>query len=331
MFAPQYDSFEEAYLTQLQRVRDNPEFSNAPRGFRSRELLGVPFRLNNPRERIVRTPSRRTNIIFNFAESLWYLSGSNSLDMVRFYAPSMGKYSADGRTLRGTAYGPRIFTFGGAGVNQWDSVIKTLRADPDSKRAFIQIFAPEELLDPENIDVACTIGLQYMIRHGKLHAVSFMRANDAYRGAVSDVFSFTFLQEVLAHQLGLELGSYTHVAGSYHLYESDDALADRVLSDTAPVDFEPFPVMPAGDNWNALHQVFELERALRTGQLSLGPRDIEKLELPHYWAQVIALLSLHARYRHDRTVDPDLMGVLDPIYMRLVKNCWQDLYASTAG
>jgi thymidylate synthase len=331
MFAPQYDNFDEAYLTLLRRVRDHPEFRNAPRGFRSREVLGVTYRLTNPRERIVRTPSRRTNIIFNFAESLWYLSGSNSLDMMCFYAPSMGKYSADGRTLRGTAYGPRIFTFGGAGVDQWGSVVKTLRADPDSKRALIQIFAPEELLDPENIDVACTIGLQYLIRHGRLHAVSFMRANDAYRGAVSDVFSFTFLQEVLAHQLGLELGSYTHVAGSYHLYESDDGLADRVLADAAPVNFEPFPVMPAGDNWDALHQIFTLERALRNGQLILGPRDIEKLGLPHYWAQVIALLSLHARYRHDRTVDSDLMGVLDPLYVRLVKNCWQDHYASTAG
>ncbi len=331
MFAPRYDNFEQAYLMQLRNVRDNSEFSNAPRGFRSREVLGVTYRLNNPRERIIRTPSRRTNIIFNFAESLWYLSGSNSLDMVRFYAPSMEKFSADGRTLRGTAYGPRIFNFGGACVNQWESVVKTLRADPDSKRAFLQIFAPEELLDPENIDVACTIGLQYLIRHGKLHAVSFMRANDAYRGAVSDVFSFTFLQEVLAHQLGLELGSYTHVAGSYHLYESDDVLADRVLADAAPVDFEPFPVMPAGDNWDALHQVFELERALRTGQLRLGPRDIEKLELPHYWAQVVALLSLHARHRHDQTVDPDVMGFLDPVYVRLVKNCWQDLYATTAG
>ena len=261
--ALQYDTFEQAYLDQLRQVRDEPEFRNSPRGFHSRERLGVTYRLANPRERIVRTPSRRTNIVFNFAEALWYLSGSNSLDMVRFYAPSMRKYSADGRTLRGTAYGPRIFNFGGAGINQWESVIRTLRADPDSKRAFIQIFAPEELLTIDNIDVACTLGLQYVVREGQLHALSFMRANDAYRGTASDVFSFTLLQELLAHQLDLELGSYTHVAGSYHLYQSDAALADRVLADAPPVEVEPFPVMPAGDNWGAVHQVIDLEQALR--------------------------------------------------------------------
>ena len=324
---PQYDNFEEAYLAHLQKVRDEPEFSNAPRGFHSREMLGVSYRLNDPRERIVRRTGRRTNIVFNFAEALWYLSGSNSLDLVRFYAPSMSKYSADGRTLRGTAYGPRIFNFGGAGINQWESVIRTLRADPDSKRAFIQIFAPEELLILDNIDVACTVGLQYVVREGKLHSMAFMRANDAYRGTASDVFSFTFLQEVLAHQLGLELGSYTHVVGSYHLYQSDDAFADRVLAEAPPVDFDPFPAMPAGDNWDAIYRVVDLEQAMRTGRLRLGPREIEQMGLPHYWAQVLALFSLHARHVQDKIVDSDLMGYLDPGYLRLVKNCWQDKYA----
>lgn len=325
-----YDTFEQAYLTQLRAVRDDPQFSNAPRGFRSREVLGASYRLDNPRERIIRVPSRRTNIVFNFAEALWYLSGSGSLDLMRFYAPSMSKYSADGRTLRGTAYGPRIFNFGGAGFNQWESVVRTLRADPDSKRAFIQIFAPEELLTADNIDVACTIGLQCLIREGALHAVTFMRANDAYRGAVSDVFSFTFLQELLAHQLGLELGSYTHVVGSYHLYQSDDARADQVLDDAdAPQpDFHPFPAMPPGDNWPAVYEVVDLEQALRTGRLLLGPDQIEKLGLPEYWAQILALFSLHARRKLDGIEDPELLDFLDPLYASLIRNSRQERLAS---
>ena len=327
---PRYDTFEQAYAAHLRKVRDEPEFSNAPRGFRSREILGVTYRLNTPRERVIRRASRRTNIFFNFAEALWYLSGSNNLDMVRFYAPSMGKYSADGRTLRGTAYGPRIFNFGGAGVNQWDSVIKTLRDDPDSKRAFIQIFAPEELLITDNIDVACTIGLQYAIREGQLHAQSYMRANDAYRGTASDVFSFTFLQELLAHQLGLALGTYTHVVGSYHLYASDDELADRFLADTSQLDHEPFPAMPPGDNWACVHEILELERALRTDRLKLGRFEIEQLGLPPYWAQVAALFSLHARHRLEGTTDRDVMDFLVPLYARLVENNRRDRYAGVS-
>jgi thymidylate synthase len=117
------------------------------------------------------------------------------------------------------------------------------------------------------------------------------------------------------------------VAGSYHLYQTDEASADRVLADESAADFDPFPVMPSGDNWNAIHQVADLEQAMRTGRLSVGPREIEQLGLPHYWAQIVALFSLHARLKLDRSIDPDLMGFLDPVYLRLVKNCWEDRYA----
>ncbi|GAB2537640.1 thymidylate synthase [Nocardia heshunensis] len=324
-----FDTFEQAYLSHLRRVRDEPEYSNAPRGQHSREILGVTYRLANPRERIVRVPERRTNIVFNFAEALWYLSGSNSLDFIEHYAPSIGQYSADGRTLRGTAYGPRIFHSGAAGFDQWSSVVSTLRADPDSKRALIQIFAPEELLVADNIDVACTIGLQYFVREGRLHSIAFMRANDAYRGTVSDVFSFTLLQEVLARQLDLELGGYTHVAGSYHLYAVDDLRADEVLAHSDSKAYgEAFPAMPTGDNWPAIRAVLELEGLLRSNRIRLRRSDIGSLGLPHYWMQIVILFALYACRRHNGAIDTELLDELDPLYRRLLENCWRAGYAA---
>jgi thymidylate synthase len=324
-----YETFEDAYLAHLAIVRHDQEFTNAPRGYPSREILGASYRLANPRERVIRNRERKSNIVFNFAEALWYLSGSNSLDLVSFYAPSMAKYSADSRTLRGTAYGARIFNFGGAGFDQWENVIRTLRDDPESKRAMIQIFAPEELLFRDNIDVACTLGLQYVIRDEKLHAISFMRANDAYRGTVSDVFSFTFLQELLAHQLGLELGSYFHVAGSYHLYESDLASADRVLAGhSRPVNEDPFPAMPVGDNWSTIYEVLAIEQAMRGGRLTVRRDDVEGLGLAPYWSQVVALLSLYAQWQLCDVADRELIDYLCPLYASLVENRWRNRYAA---
>lgn len=40
-----------------------------------------------------------------------------------------------------------------------------------------------------------------LMRDGRLHAVCYMRANDADQGLLSDVFSFTLLQEFAARQL----------------------------------------------------------------------------------------------------------------------------------
>jgi thymidylate synthase len=261
--------------------------------------------------------------VFNFAEVLWYLSGRDCLDQIEFYAPTMRNYSADGKVLTGTAYGPRIFDFGFANIDQWNSIIRTLREDPDSKRAMIQIFTPEELLIEANIDVACTIGLQYMIREGELHAVTFMRANDAFRGAVSDVFSFTFLQELLAHQLGLQLGTYTHVAGSYHLYAADDARADELLADTTDeVSEAPFPRMPDGDNWPAIREVLAIEQSIRTGRVALGRSKIESLQIDPYWQQIVGLFALYGQLRFGPRVDEELLDFLTPLYSSMFTNVW---------
>lgn len=202
----EFDTFHHAYSHVLRGLIDEPDYRNSLRGFSSRERIGVHYRLRAADQRIPFVPARKLNIVFNFAESLWYLSGRDDLDFIAYYAPSIRKYSADGIRLTGTAYG-RAFFGDDERPNQWKSVVAQLRDDADSKRAVLQIFRGEELAVPGNPDVSCTLGLQFMLRGDALHGVGFMRANDAYRGMSSDVFSFTLIQEMLARELGVRVGS----------------------------------------------------------------------------------------------------------------------------
>ena len=48
-----------------------------------------------------------------------------------------------------------------------------------------------------------------------------MRSNDLWLGFPFDVFQFANMQVLMAMELGVELGTYTHIAGSLHLYERD--------------------------------------------------------------------------------------------------------------
>ena len=325
---PSYPVFEAAYVDQLKLVYETPQFKNAPRGNRSHENLSVAFRIENPRDRLVRVAARKYNVVFNFAEVLWYLSGSPELAMIAFYAPLISKYSADGHRLQGTAYGPRLFQYGGAAVNQWNTVLNVLKEDPDSKRAFMQIFAAEELLIQNNIDVACTLGLQYFIREGSLHGAGFMRANDAFRGVVSDVFAFTFLLELMASELGLQLGGYTHLVSSYHVYEADFSRVTAVLNDPRAVDgATPFPSMPKGDNWASIRDVLRLERDLRCKHLTLTRAGLERLSLPTYWRDVVCLFALNAERTHSGKVDREKLALLPPCFGRLLENLWPEATA----
>ncbi|MGP4111514.1 hypothetical protein ACTWP5_11415 [Streptomyces sp. 4N509B] len=54
-----------------------------------------------------------------------------------------------------------------------------------------------------------------------------------------------------------------------------------------------------------------------THTLSVGSRG-----LPAHWSAVVVLFAPHARRRHARTVDRDLLDVLPPPYARLVENRW---------
>lgn len=320
--AGHYPDFHRAYIDQLRLVFETPTYHNAPRGQQSRERLAAQFQLRDPRQRVAFVPARRTNIVFNFAEALWYLAGRDDLDFIEYYAPTMRRYSMDGRRLTGTAYGPKLC---GRAHQHWQygTIVNLLTNDPDSKRAVMQIFDADELLIPDNIDVSCTLGLQFFLRDATLHALGYMRANDAYRGITSDLFSFTLLHEFLARELGADLGSYTHIAGSLHVYQTDNARVAAVLADPAAVGPAPYrlPAMPDGDNWPAVTSLLKIEEQLRHNQLRL-PVDPDRLNLPPYWAQVAMLFETYRRIRQDEPLTPDLLAALDPAYRFFVTHRW---------
>ncbi|WP_327085145.1 thymidylate synthase [Nonomuraea sp. NBC_01738] len=314
----EFETFHQAYPHLLRWLIVEPAYRNAPRGFASREQFGVRFRVRDAGQRLPLIPARRINIVFNFAEALWYLSGRDDLDFIGYYAPSMRRYSADGVRLTGVANGPAIF--GGPGPSQWDTAAAQLTADPDTRRAVLQIFRGEELHDPDNVDVSCTLGLQFMVRSGALHAVAYMRANDVYRGMSCDVFSFTMLQEMMARQLGVRLGSYAHLAGSLHLYDPDLERAVEVLADRAAVrpPYRRMPAMPDGDNWPHVREVLVWEERLRRNQRPLAA----DTGLPEYWEQVLLLFEVHRRLRYEERLDGELMARLWPLYRELVELRW---------
>jgi len=107
-----FPRFEDAYLAVLDHVGREAEHVCESRANRARECLNVSFVLNDPRDRLVYIPERRANIVFCFAEALWYLQGRDDLEMIAYYAPRLARFSADGRTLTGSAYGPKLHTPG---------------------------------------------------------------------------------------------------------------------------------------------------------------------------------------------------------------------------
>jgi len=193
-------------------------FETAPRGMKIKEVLNCCIEVTNPRDRIVQNPERQMNFSYAVGELLWYLSGRNDVGTMEYYSKKMANFSDDGKTLN-SAYGHRIFGNNAKiGFNQWEHVKQQLIADPDSRQAIIHLHTPN---NQKTKDEVCTLSLQFLLRHGKLNLIVNMRSNDIVLGFTYDAFAFTMLQEIMAIELGVELGSYFHNAGSMHMYERD--------------------------------------------------------------------------------------------------------------
>ena len=134
--------------------------------------------------------------------------------------------------------------------------------------------------------------MQFLVREGKLDATVYMRSNDIIWGFPYDVFLFSFLQELLAASMGLQLGSYAHFAASLHVYERHYPLLQRI-ADANFVDEEPMLRMETSAD---LVKLIEFENNIRMGQVDERLRGA----MSPYWRRLADVLSDYARDREMR-------------------------------
>ena len=105
-------------------------------------------------------------------------------------------------------------------------LIGELRRNPDSRRAIITIREEHDLTSDSP---ACLQLIQYLIRSDALHCKVVFRSNDATKAAYMNAFALVMLQKRIAGDLGVAVGSYTHRANSFHVYERDYDMFDGYI------------------------------------------------------------------------------------------------------
>lgn len=211
----------EAWLGWFETLKEQAEkgFHDGSRdGLVVGEIINAITVIEDPTRNIITNPDRNMPMRYAVGELLWYLSGSNELKDIEKFSKAWQRMSDNGFTVN-SAYGDRIFKR--FGFDQLQYVVDALSANPLSRQAVIHIKDPVDYTQYPTKDVPCTVALQYLLRGGKLYATTFMRSNDIWMGFPYDVFSFTCLQILIAFKLHVDIGTYTHISSSLHLYERD--------------------------------------------------------------------------------------------------------------
>lgn len=209
-----------------------------------------------PCERVLFNQARDVNPFFTLYESLWMLAGRNDIDALAYYTPNMKNYSDDGKTQNG-AYGyrwrhaamsasnPGIPNQFGEGIDQLKIIIEHLKLNPTSRRVVLQMWNVEDDLmkigTPVGYskDVCCNVCVMFSIRNEefvgggaecfsytvpKLDMTVINRSNDLVWGMLgANYVHFSFLQEYVAANLGVEVGVYNQMSNNLHIYTESNS------------------------------------------------------------------------------------------------------------
>jgi hypothetical protein len=168
-----------------------------------------------PEERVVFSSMRDANPIFHLLESIWMLAGREDVAFLKLFNGTIGQFSDDGEVFN-AAYGKRWrshFKF-----DQLSAVIETLRNDPKSRQAVIQMWDASDF-NKLTKDKACNMSIVFDCRGGKLNMTVMNRSNDLWWGAYgANAVHMSFLQEFVAHAVGVPIGVYRQFSNNLHLY-----------------------------------------------------------------------------------------------------------------
>ena len=117
-------------------------------GSRYGEVLQVPepvlVTYACPRERVLFNAARDANPFFHLYEALWMLAGRNDIEGLCYYNSKYKEFSDDGKTANG-AYGYRWRKVHHKGFQgSLDLLVNHLKADPNSRRAVLQMWNVED-------------------------------------------------------------------------------------------------------------------------------------------------------------------------------------------
>ena len=126
----------------------------------------------------------------------------------------------------GKGYSYQFRNFGG--VDQLKNVIEGIKVNPLSRRHYINLWNPAELVDMAL--EPCHLGYNFVFANDKLHLMQYKRSDDAVLGQPTNImFANMFLGLVCAYT-GLEMGKIKTVSANSHIYVNHVNAVHKMLA-----------------------------------------------------------------------------------------------------
>lgn len=175
--------------------------------------------LTDPRRRVLFDEVRDANPFYHVMETIWMLAGGRDITWLEQFNKGIANYCDPGTSYWHGAYGYRWRA--NFGIDQIHAVIRVLQEDPLSRRAVLGMWDPAIDMDSHN-DLPCNTHIYFRAtREGELDMLVCNRSNDLVWGALgANVVHMTFLHEMIASAVDMELGTYRVITNNLHIYKN---------------------------------------------------------------------------------------------------------------
>ena len=195
----------------------------------TRAIPGMHFSTDIEKDGFPLLTLRKIPIKAPVAEQAWFIMGSRKPeDFLREYTKIWDAFTNPGDVVT-VAYGYRWRKH--FGRDQLQLLIDLLRAEPGSRHGVVVTWDPAQdgLSLQKKKNVPCPYTFTANIIGGRLHLHNIVRSNDIILGVPFDVFGFALLQCLLAQELGVKPGVYSHSISNAHIYDSHFTAAEELL------------------------------------------------------------------------------------------------------
>lgn len=198
-------------------------------------VAGILFRLDNSKDNAFLLTTKHVAWKAAVKEMYWiYILMSNDVSVLEKLGTSIWTpWKFEDNTI-GPSYGAavRIPTFGYK--NQLEYVVETLKKDPNSRRAMINLWIPEDLhkmaLTP------CCYNIIFNILDEKLYMQLNIRSSDIALGLPFNIFQFQVLHKLIAHECNVEPADMIVMISNLHYYDRHE---EKLLNQVDKVDILP--------------------------------------------------------------------------------------------
>jgi thymidylate synthase len=294
------ETFAEAYELALNGVIHNPEYTSSPRGMKIFEVTDAALVIEDPTFCLYENDRRSSQFKYIAAELVWYFTGRKDANFITPYAKFWNQIANKDGSVN-SAYGNLIFSESNEHYyNQYQWALESLIKDKDSRQAILHFNKPSHQWNG-NKDFVCTLNGIFQIRDNKLNFTIDMRSNDLILGTPTDVAFFCLLQMQMLEHLRkyypeLELGTYTHIAHSLHLYERHfDLVSEMLMKSFNPTSFpkiREFLIDPQGQALSGIKEIedemIQCNDIINTAEFTPSPKD----DLLHQWISDAIFLDI---------------------------------------